>query len=98
LHADAERHALAEARDLVAIVAERTLISDEIDAIAPTLAPEGGYLVSLDDDNRVVAGVGVGVPAGTLVQMPAHDLCRVGRRALPCAVRRLSDGAIVAAA
>ena len=39
LHGDAERHAVDEARDLCAIVAERALISDEIDAIAPTLAP-----------------------------------------------------------
>lgn len=98
LHADAERHAIDEARDLVAVVAQRALISDEIDAIAPTLAPAGGFLVSLDDEDRVVAGVGVGVPAGTEVEMPARDLCRVGRRALPCAVRRLVDGTIVAAA
>jgi signal transduction histidine kinase len=98
LHRDAERHAVDEARDLVAIVAERALISDEIDAIAPQLAPSGGYLVSLDDADRVVGGVGVGVPAGTEVTMPAPDVCRVGRRALPCAVRRLVDGSIVAAA
>ena len=30
--------------------------------------------------------------------MVSADLCRVGRRALPCAVRRLVDGSIVAAA
>jgi signal transduction histidine kinase len=98
LHADAQRHAIDEARDLVAIVAERALISDEIDAIAPTLAPAGGYLVSLDDAGRVVGGVGVGVPPGTEVEMPSPDLCRVDHRALPCAVRRLVDGSIIAAA
>lgn len=98
LHADAERHAVDEARDLVAVVAERALISDEIDAIAPALAPPGGYLVSLDDAHRVVGGVGADVAAGTEVLMPAPDECRIGRRALPCAVRRLVDGSIVAAA
>ncbi|HEX6839835.1 MAG TPA: hypothetical protein VF334_24840, partial [Polyangia bacterium] len=98
LHADAERHAVDEARDLCAIVAERVLISDEIDAIAPTLAPEGGFLVSLDDSGHVVAGVGAGVAAGTEVAMPAPDRCRIGHRALPCAVRRLVDGSIAAAA
>ncbi|HEX8953822.1 MAG TPA: HAMP domain-containing sensor histidine kinase, partial [Polyangia bacterium] len=98
LHADAERHALAEARDLVAIVAERVLISDEIDAIAPTLAPPGGFLVSLDDTRHVVSGVGADVAAGAEVLMPAADLCQIGHRSLPCAVRRLVDGSIVAAA
>ena len=98
LHGDAERHALDEARDLVAIVAERALISDEIDAIAPELAPPGGFLVSLDDAGRVVGGVGAGVVAGSEVAMPTADLCRLGHRALPCAVRRLVDGSIVAAA
>ena len=98
LHADAEHHAVDEARDLCAIVAERTLISEEIDAIAPALAPEGGYLVSLDDSGHVVGGVGADVPAGTEVRMPGPDECRVGRRTLPCAVRRLVDGSIVAAA
>lgn len=97
LHADTERHAVDEARDVCAIVAERVLISDEVDAIAPTLSPDGGWLVSLDDDGRVVAGVGVA--PGTRVLMPGGDVCRVvGRRALPCAVRRLVDGSIVAAA
>jgi signal transduction histidine kinase len=98
LHGDAERHAVDEARDLVAIVAERALISDEIDAIAPALAPPGGYLVSLDDSGHVVGGVGASVPAGTEVDMPGPDECRIGRRTLPCAVRRLVDGSIVAAA
>ena len=98
LHADAERHAVDEARDLGAIVAERALISDEIDAIAPTLAPADGYLVSLDDAGRVVGGVGVGVAPGTPVLLLSGDACRVGRRSLPCAVRRLLDGTIVAAA
>ncbi|MGZ3426479.1 MAG: sensor histidine kinase [Polyangia bacterium] len=98
LHGDAERHALDEARDLVAIVAERAIISDEIDAIAPTLAPPGGYLVSLDDAGHVVGGVGADVAAGTEVAMPSPDQCRVGHRVLPCAVRRLVDGSIVAAA
>jgi signal transduction histidine kinase len=97
LHADAERHAIDEARDLCAIVAERALISDEIDAIAPTLAPPGGYLVSLDDTGRVVGGVGADVVAGTEV-VTLGDECRIGHRALPCAVRRLVDGSIVAAA
>jgi signal transduction histidine kinase len=98
LHGDAERHALDEARDLVAIVAERAIISDEIDAIAPTLAPPGGYLVALDDAGHVVGGVGADVAAGTEVMMPSADQCRVGHRTLPCAVRRLVDGSIVAAA
>jgi signal transduction histidine kinase len=96
LHTDGERHAVDEARDLVAIVAERALISDEIDAIAPPLSPPGGYLVSLDDTGHVVGGVGV--PAGTEVLMSGPDECLVGHRALPCAVRRLVDGSIVAAA
>jgi signal transduction histidine kinase len=97
LHGDAERHAVDEARDLCAIVAERALISDEIDAIASTLAPPGGYLVSLDDAGRVVGGVGADVVAGTEVVV-SGDECRIGHRALPCAVRRLVDGSIVAAA
>ncbi|MDB4966423.1 MAG: multi-sensor signal transduction histidine kinase, partial [Myxococcales bacterium] len=99
LHADAERQAVDEARDLVAIVAERALISDEIDAIAPALAPAGGYLVSLDDGGHVVAGVGTGVLPGTEVVMPGPDVCRAGKlRPLPCAVRRLVDGTIIAGA
>jgi signal transduction histidine kinase len=97
LHADGERHALYESRDLVAIVAERALMSEEIDTLAPRLAPLGGYLVTLDDDSRVLGGVGEGVPAGTEVVIRG-DSCRVGHRALPCAVRRLVDGTIVAAA
>jgi len=96
LHSDGERHAIDEARDLVAIVAERALISDEIDAIAPALSPPGGYLVSLDDAGHVVGGVGVA--AGTEVRMTGPDECRVGHHALPCAVRRLVDGSIVTAA
>jgi signal transduction histidine kinase len=98
LHADADRHALDEARDLVAIVAERALISDELDDIAPALAPADGYIVSLDDAGRVLDGVGVGVPAGAEVLMTGRDACRNGPRVLPCAVRRLVDGTIVAVA
>jgi signal transduction histidine kinase len=98
LHEDVQRHAVDEARDICAIVAERTLISEEVDAIAPALAPEGGYLVSLDDSGHVLGGVGADVPAGTEVSMPAPDQCRVGKRTQPCAVRRLVDGSIVVAA
>src|SRR5439155_14837075 len=58
----------------------------------------GGFLVSLDDAGRVVGGVGVGVPPGTEVLMPGADVCRAGHRALPCAVRRLVDGTIIAGA
>jgi signal transduction histidine kinase len=97
LHADAERHAIDEARDLVAIVAERALISNEIDVLASDLAPPDGYLVALDDSGRVLGGVGAGVTPGAELQM-GRDACRVGRRTLPCAVRRLVDGAIVVAA
>jgi signal transduction histidine kinase len=97
LHGDAEHHAVDEARDLVAIVAERALISDGIDVLAPALAPPGGYLVTLDDDFRVLDGIGVGVPAGIEVQV-TRDACRAAHRSLPCAVRRLLDGTIVAAA
>ena len=57
-----------------------------------------GYLVSLDDSGHVVGGVGADVVAGTEVVMPAADECRIGHRTLPCAVRRLVDGSIVAAA
>jgi signal transduction histidine kinase len=96
LHADAVRHAVDEARDLGAIVAERALISDDIDAIAGSLAPPSGYLVSLDDQGHVLGGIGVSV--GTQVLMPDPDICRIGHRALPCASRRLVDGTLVVAA
>jgi signal transduction histidine kinase len=96
-HADAERHAVDEARDLVAIVAERALISEDIDVLAPELAPPDGYLVTLDDQFRVLGGVGVGVTPGAEVRV-ARDSCHIERRGLPCAVRRLIDGTIVAAA
>jgi signal transduction histidine kinase len=96
LHADAVRRAVDEARDLGAIVAERALISDEIDAIAATIAPPSGFLVSLDDQGRVLGGVGIA--AGTIVTTPTPDLCRAAFRTLPCATRRLVDGTMVAAA
>jgi signal transduction histidine kinase len=96
LHADAVRHAVDEARDLGAIVAERALISDDIDAIAASLTPENGYLVSLDDQGHVLGGVGI--PVGAQVTMPDPDLCRSGHRTLPCAARRLVDGTLVVAA
>jgi signal transduction histidine kinase len=96
LHADAVRHAVDEARDLGAIVAERALISDDIDAIATSIAPAGGFLVSLDDQGRVIGGIGLGV--GTQLSLPSPDVCRIGHRALPCALRRLVDGSMVAAA
>jgi hypothetical protein len=97
LHADAERHAVDEARDVCAIVAERALISEEVDAIVPILAPNDGWLVSLDDDGHVVAGVGA--TPGSKVAMLGGDVCHaVGSRALPCSVRRLVDGTIIAAA
>src|SRR5205823_4285516 len=96
LHADAVHHAVDEARDLGAIVAERALISDDIDAIAASLTPENGYLVSLDDQGRVLGGVGI--PVGAQVLMPDPDLCRIGHRTLPCASRRLVDGTLVVAA
>jgi signal transduction histidine kinase len=96
LHADAVRHAVDEARDLGAIVAERALISDDIDAIAASLAPPSGYLVSIDDQGRVLGGVGI--PVGAQVLVPEPDQCRIAHRTLPCAARRLIDGTLVVAA
>jgi signal transduction histidine kinase len=91
---DAERHAVNEARDLVAITAGRLQLgaADELETIAARLAPPGGYLISVDESGRVESGVGVGVPSGALVELDAGpSRCRVARRALPCAVRRLSE-------
>ena len=75
LHADAERHAVDEARDLVAIVAERALISDEIDAIASTLAPPGGYLVSLDDTAASSAASAPTSPPAPRSSIAARPTC-----------------------
>jgi signal transduction histidine kinase len=99
-HADAARHAAAEARDLCSIVAARALVSHQLDALAGELAPEGGYLVSVDDSLRVLGGAGVGVPPGARVDLSAEEpyVCRADGRTLPCAVRRLADGNQVVAA
>jgi len=91
---DAERHAVDEARDLVAIASARlqASASDDLEAVAARLAPPGGYLIAVDEQSRVESGVGVGVPAGASIDVDvAAARCRVGKRALPCAVRRVSD-------
>jgi signal transduction histidine kinase len=104
-HTDADRHALDEARSLCAIAAERTVIGEtapvrEIELIAPALAPPGGYLATVDDNGYVLGGVGVGVSPGTPLHIAEGPptLCRISRRTLPCAVRRLTDGTRVVAA
>jgi signal transduction histidine kinase len=98
LHFDSEQNAVDEARDLAAIVAERALISEELDAFDATLLPPGGFIVALDDKEQVVAGVGVAPGTRVNTERRAVDRCRVGHRTLPCAVRRLVDGTIIAAA
>jgi len=104
-HTDADRHALDEARAVCAIAAERTVIGEtppvrEIDHLAPALAPAGGYLATVDDNGYVIGGVGVGVSPGTPLHIAEGPptVCRISRRTLPCAVRRLTDGTRVVAA
>jgi signal transduction histidine kinase len=95
-HVLGQLHAVDEARDLGAIVAERALISDDIDAISANLSPPGGFLVSLDDQARVIGGVGI--TSGTEVKMSTPDICRAAHRTVPCAMRRLVDGTLIVAA
>jgi signal transduction histidine kinase len=99
-HADGARHAASQARDLCSIVAARALVSKQIDALAGELAPEGGYLVSVDEERKVTAGAGAGVPTGSVVEISEGEpyLCTAAGRTLPCAVRRLADGSDVIAA
>jgi signal transduction histidine kinase len=94
---DASLHAVHEARDLVAIAAERLLAAPrragDIDSMAAMLAPSGGYLVAVDPAGRVGSGVGVGVAPGstvTIIEGPPTT-CRVLRRDVPCAVRQLDE-------
>jgi signal transduction histidine kinase len=96
-HTDAARNAADEARDLVSIAAEHRLLTAglvSIDALAANLAPSGGYLVDVDDNGRVLGGVGVGVAIGETLNATKGPpaLCRTGRRTLPCAVRRVVNG------
>ena len=103
--ADAARSAVNEARDLVALVAERLIVSGEINAMAAQIAPPGGYLVTIDDQAKVLAGAGASVLQGTTIEIAASDptKCRtapsprVRGRTLPCAVRVLTDGSRVVA-
>jgi signal transduction histidine kinase len=104
-HADSARTALAEARSLVAITVERSLIHREdpahaltvFDALAAQLAPQGGYLVEVDEQGLVRAGAGAALDE-TLAVDDAAVSCRVAHRLLPCAARRLADGSRVVAA
>jgi signal transduction histidine kinase len=96
-HTDAARNAADEARDLVSIAAEHRLLTAglvSIDTLAANLAPAGGYLVDVDDNGRVLGGVGVGVAVGESLNATEGPpaLCRTGRRTLPCAVRRVIPG------
>ena len=96
-HSDAQRHALDEARDLVALTAERALVKHETivlsPALAPALAPADGWLVTVDSDGHVLGGVGAGVEGGTpLAVNETLHVCRASFRTLPCAARRLEDG------
>jgi signal transduction histidine kinase len=81
-------------------VAGRALVSRQIDALAGELAPEGGYLVAVDENLQVLGGVGVGVPTGSKVDISPDEpyVCHSVGRDLPCAVRQLSDGTNVIAA
>jgi signal transduction histidine kinase len=103
-HEDAALHAVAEARDLVAIAAERLLAdeSSSLDAIAPQLVENvtGGYLVSVDDANRVRGGVGAGVTTDQVVGIDEGPppTCRLRRKTAPCAVRRLHENTRLVAA
>jgi signal transduction histidine kinase len=98
--ADAERNALADARNLAALVVERALVAGELDLRAPGLAPRDGVLVALDRAGAVVAGVGTAVPSGSHLPLEANAQarCHIGQRALLCSVRTLPDGARVLAA
>jgi signal transduction histidine kinase len=101
-HHDASMEAVAEARDLVAIAAER-LLSDSrttLDGIALKMAPPGGFLVSVDDEGRVKTGVGVGVTPDQVVAITdgPPTRCRAGAHDRPCALRRLPDGTRLLAA
>jgi signal transduction histidine kinase len=93
-HADRARHAAAQARDLCSIGAARLLLTSPLAAVAGELAPEDGYLVSVDAAGRVLAGAGNGVPHGSLIEISEGEpyQCSAAGRALPCAVRRLTDG------
>ena len=99
---DAARDAVAEARDLAAIAAERMLsdASATLDSFAPQLAPAGGFLVETDARGQVRAGVGAGVTQDSLVEVSEGPpiTCRLRRRAEPCGVRNLSSGNRVIAA
>jgi signal transduction histidine kinase len=99
-HTDGARHAAAQARDLCSIVAERALVSKQLDSLVSELGPDDGWLVSVDDNRRVLAGAGAGVPTGTIIDLSEGDpyLCHAAGRALPCAIRRLADGSHVIAA
>src|SRR5581483_7737639 len=97
-YADGTRNALAEARALVAILAERNLIhpadpAREIGSFS-TLTPKGGWLVDVDDGGTVRAGSGVALGAHLDEVALA---CASGGVELPCASRRLSDGTRVIA-
>jgi signal transduction histidine kinase len=100
--ADATRHAVGQARDLVSIVAARAIVGGELRGLG-ALAPTDGYLVTVDDAGRVLSGVGVAVPTGSTLALAAAGeagpfVCTTQGRTLPCAVRRLTDGSRVVAA
>jgi signal transduction histidine kinase len=101
-HTDAAHHAASEARDLCAIVAARAIVSRQIDALAGKLAPQGGYLVSVDKQGRVLGGggAGAGAPGGEPIHISAGEpyVCHTDGRDLPCAVRQLADGSRIVAA
>lgn len=99
-HADTFGHAAGEARDVVALAAERLLLSspDAIEALLPRIAPKGGFLVTLDESGRVEGGVGL--PPGEVVGVAPGlpPVCRAAAHALPCALRRLGPERRVVAA
>src|SRR5207253_11381104 len=76
------------------------LVSNQIDARAGEMLPDGGYLVSVDENRQVLAGAGAGVPTGSIVDISDGEpyLCHAAGRALPCAQRLLADGSQVIAA
>jgi signal transduction histidine kinase len=96
---DADRHALDEARDLVAIGAGRLAHAGpaDFDALAVRLAPPGGWFVSVDERGAIEAGAGAGAPTSAIVELDGDGVrCRAGRRVLPCAVRRVGERRLIA--
>jgi signal transduction histidine kinase len=97
LHADARRQAVDEARDVVAIVAARSLAFGGVDSITPTIVQAGGFVASVDEQGRVVDAMGTDLAAGTRIVQPERNRCLIGRRVYACASSRLLDGSIIVA-